>query len=175
MKIESILSNSPPFSFLQKYAKPLNKIGRRRIQDITHLPYIDLKVTVPKLLEAKKYNRAIAIVFGCSRFRAALLNGYKRIRILIWILNQYEKIKLLESKYLRHEPDADMINAGIRELDNLGHFVLIDMIAEKYGCYTHAEIERLKYSRIFDIQYRMAIEGKIQKNLIEIRKQNGRR
>lgn len=147
--------------FIRKYDK-----GWSPIEDITHLPFIDIKKNIPDLMGDGKFDEAISIILSEQPKETLKRDELERFRILIWIEKQYEKINQIEKRYLERPPEFDMITAGIKKLDPLGLTNTIDMLAG--GDVTKwKKIEQLPYSVCFEKQFKTVIEGDIQKKMIE--------
>src|SRR5690606_31833169 len=99
-----------------------------------------------------------------SKVRKA--DNFKKLEFYLWILDQYKVIIDLEKTQLHSTIDPKLINAGIRKLEVLNDFLLIDAIAKDY-CYTHEEAKMLPYETVFEIQLKNKIENDIQKKLNE--------
>src|SRR5690606_10629194 len=97
------------------------------------------------------------------------------IEIILYIYDELKRIGEIEKEFLNNTPDADMVNAGIETLNELGEFNLIDMLVKEWGVYTHEQIEMMPYHKIFDKQRKMKLEADIQKNLIRIQKDKSKR
>ena len=97
------------------------------------------------------------------------------IEIILYLYDELKKIAKMESDFLSSTPEADMVNAGIETLNELGEYNLIDMLVKEWGVYTHDQIESMPYHKIFDKQRKMKLEADIQKNLIRIQKDKSKR
>ncbi len=67
-----------------------------------------------------------------------------------------------------------MIQAGIKDLDVLGDFVMIDNLSGGDPL-KYSSIENLPYSVIFNKQLKNTIENRVQKKLIEIQKEKAKK
>lgn len=86
---------------------------------------------------------------------------------LIWILRELKQLGELEKNNLSLPPDADLMNAGVSELDKLGIFNIIDSLAGG-DILKHDEVRKLPYYKVFDKLLKGVIESKIQKNYAKI-------
>jgi len=150
--------------FIKKYDK-----GYSPIDDITHLPLIDIKKNIPELMQEGKFDEAISLSLSEPIRDTLKRDELQRFRILIWIEKQYEKINVIEKRYLERPPEHKMLAAGIKSLDQLGIINTIDLLAG--GDVTKwNEIEQLPYARCFEKQLKLVIENDINKKLVEINK-----
>src|SRR5699024_6686584 len=134
------------------------------------LKYKTVKDDIPALISKGEIEKAIhkalsedkLIKFGkgLSLRKVIRESNYKKMEFLLWMQNEYKKIKLLEEKQLRSKPDADWTNAGANKLDVFGDFYLIDTLAIRYGK-THEEIREGTYGRIFDIRLKDKLEREV--------------
>lgn len=165
---ERFLSKIGSFDLLHKHAKRWQEICGVRFDDLIFVPYWKLKHEIPDLLNSGKNEEAIFEIVKCKKKSITLAkirkyNHYKKLRFILWVQDEYKRIGELENQYLSSPPSSKMIRAGIKDLDVLGDFNLIDGLVEKYGVYTHKEIKEMPYSDIFDIQLRATIQRRIDK------------
>lgn len=150
--------------FIKKYDK-----GYSPIDDITHLSLIDIKKNIPELMQEGKFDEAISLTLSEAVKETLKRDELQRFRILIWIEKQYEKINVIEKRYLERPPEHKMLAAGIKSLDQLGIINTIDLLAG--GDVTKwNDIEQLPYSKCFEKQLKLVIENDINKKLVEINK-----
>lgn len=156
------------WDILEKHGKRLNKLCGIEVPDLFSLPYKTLKKDIPKLLVSQNLNKVLHIVLNhekkCNFVRIVLTKKKKRIYFLLWILEQYDKINQMEKVQLKTTIDPKLINAGVRKLEVLEDFNLIDTIAKDYN-YTHKDAELLPYEVIFSIQLKSKIEGDVQEKM----------
>ena len=161
-----IQAETSKLEFIKKYDK-----GWSPIDDITHLPFIQIKKNIPELMGDGKFDEAISIILSEPVKQTLKRDEMERFRILIWIEKQYVKINQMEKMYLERPPDFKLLGAGIKNLDVLGVINVVDMLAN--GDVTKwKEIEQLPYSTCFEKQLKTVIEGDIQKKMIEQSKSN---
>lgn len=154
---------------IRKYSERRTKFFGVHLQDITHVSYRGIKLTIPDLLERGKLDEVIQLVFRYKRKRLYLwrvrrLDNFEKLKFLFWIEDQYMLINQLEQRYWTSPPDPKMVAAGIKELDPLGHTNLIDSLANG-DVLKWDEVWDLPYWKIFDKQRKAVIDRKIAKNL----------
>ena len=86
-----------------------------------------------------------------------------------YILNKLKTILEKESEFLKSDITHEQKAAGIENFNALGDFNTIDLIASKY-CYTHEQVEGLKYDLIFLILYKSNLTSKFEKAYSELMK-----
>lgn len=171
MSFKLFLLRLPDFEGIKKYAKRTNRLCNVECSSLIELPFIVLKRDLPNLIKDGEYEKAILLVLRCFDKRVTLSNvikedNFNKTMFLFWIFDEFEKINKMEREYLSGAVSKKLRNAGIDRLNVLGYFNTIDAIAKEYG-YKHSEAARLKYSLIFDIQYRNKILTEIHNELIE--------
>ena len=75
----------------------------------------------------------------------------------------------MEEQYLFSPPDSKLLQAGIKELDVLEDYNLIDTLANG-DILKWKKIRKMPYSEVFNKQLKNTIEGRINKRLVEINK-----
>lgn len=177
MRFELFLSKLPSFEVLRKHSKRQNKIFGIELDDLLFMPYWDVKTTIPELMKQAKIEEIIHLIFRNKKKSLTLvdvkrLDNYEKLMFFFWVEDQYKIMNRLEEKELTANPDAKLSRAGIKKLDVLGYFNVIDDIVKRYSVYSHDDIKRMPYSDVFDIQLRIKIEGEIQKKLAEDTEKN---
>lgn len=172
MTFENFLSQLPSFEVLRKHSKRVNAMCGVTLEDLIFVPYWELKNTIPELMKEAKIEEIIFLILEHKKKSLTFMDvkkqdNYKKLMFFFWIEDQYSKIAKLEEQHLMGEPDAKLIRAGIRKLDVLGVFNVIDDIVKRYNVYTHKQIKKMSYGDIFDIQLRTKIENEIEKALIK--------
>lgn len=184
-----ILKIQDDYDFIKKFAKRRNGICGVQMDDLTDLPYQTLKHDIPDLFKKGEFEKAMHLIlkhYGKNvTFGGVVLFRYVRNRILmirvkkaknnhklcflLWIKEQYERINKTEEKFLYSPPDAKLLQAGIRELDILEDYNLIDTLAQG-DILKWKKIRKMPYSEVFNKQLKNTIEGRINKRLVEINK-----
>ncbi len=170
-----VLSIQKDYEFIKKFANRKNGLCGVRMDDITELPYQTLKHDIPDHFKKGEFEKAMHLIlnhygknvtFGKVRKSK---NNHK-LCFLLWIKEQYEKIGKMEEQHLYSPPDAKLLQAGIRELDILEDYNLIDTLAQG-DILKWKKIRKMPYSEVFNKQLKNTIEGRINKRLVEINKQ----
>jgi hypothetical protein len=79
------------------------------------------------------------------------------------VINEIENINQIEQNNLNSEPDNDMINSGINQLDVFGYLNVVDTLAGG-DILKWESILALPYENVLDKMIKNTIESKIQKN-----------
>jgi hypothetical protein len=140
------------------------------IKPLIYYPYKFVKSELPTMLMDGKFEEILK-EFGIS----PVISLRDAMKIILYCYDELKAIAKMEQEFLNSQPDADMVNAGIETLNELGEYNLIDMLVKEWGVYTHEEIEMMPYHKIFDKQRKMKLEADIQKNLIRIQKDKSKR
>lgn len=165
---EKILSIPPKdFKFLLKFGKRYNG---KDIKPLIYHRYLFVKSELPTMLSDGEFEQ-IFKKLGIS----PVISLRDAMEIILYLYDELKAIAKMEQEFLNSTPDADMVNAGIETLNELGEYNLIDMLVKEWGVYTHEQIEMMPYHKIFDKQRKMKLEADIQKNLIRIQKDKAKR
>ena len=68
-------------------------------------------------MQEGKFDEAISLSLSEPIRDTLKRDELQRFRILIWIEKQYEKINVIEKRYLERPPEHKMLAAGIKSLD----------------------------------------------------------
>lgn len=171
MGFKLFLLSLPDFEGIKKYAKRTNRLCNVECSSLIELPFMVLKRDLPNLINDGEYEKAMLLVLRCFDKRVTLSkvvkeDNFNKTMFLFWMYDEFEKINKLEREYLSGSTSKKLRNAGIDKLNVFGYFNTIDSIAREYG-YKHSEVEKMKYSLIFDIQYRGKMLTEIHNELIE--------
>lgn len=173
MEFNYFLTQVPEWDIVSKHSKRSNSLCGIELDNLFQLPYWELKVIIPDLIEEQKYIDVFQLILSKKKkITFAKINkqsNFKKLEFYFWMLDQYEAIVTLEKTKLKSSIDAKLINAGIKNMEVLGDFPLIDAIAKDYN-YTHEEAKMLPYETVFEIQLKNKIESDIQKKLEELNK-----
>lgn len=161
-------------SVIVKSGKRTNRIFDIDFEQLIYFPYWFVKVEVKDLLFSGNYSELILLLLK-KKDRLLTLeelskqNHKELFSFVLWVKDEFELITKLEIEYLSSEPDNDLINAGIKELDELGEFNTIDNLVKDWcGAYTHEEIKKMPYHFIFDKLRKQTIESKFTKRYHKI-------
>lgn len=173
MTFQLFLSLIPEREIISKHSKRSNTLCGVTLTSIFDLSFWDVKNTIPDMLEEGKYDEVFHKLISNKKkikfARIEKVNNFKKFEFYMWLLDQYEAINNLERTQLNSVVDQKLINAGIKRMEVLGYFPLIDAIARDYN-YTHEEVKNLSYETVFEIQLKNKIEADINKKLAEINK-----
>ena len=162
------------YEFIKKFARRRNGICGVKMDDITELPYQTLKHKIPDLFKIGEFEKAMYLILKHYGKNVTFGNVRKsrnshKLCFLLWIKEQYEKIGKMEEQYLYSPPDSKLLQAGIRELDILEDYNLIDALAQG-DILKWKKIRKMPYSEVFNKQLKNTIESRVNKRLVEINK-----
>lgn len=163
------------YNIIKKLAKPRSSLCGVKLEDLTDLPYITLKNTIPDLFDSQKFEEAFYLILknykkNITFKRVKRAKNNEKFLFMLWVKEQYKKINDLEGQYLVSQPDVKLIQAGIRELDVLGDVNTIDSLAGGDILKWEA-VRQMPYSEVFNKLLKNTIEARINKRLVEINKQ----
>lgn len=163
------------YNIIKKLAKPRAELCGVKLEDLTDLPYITLKNTIPDLFDSQKFEEAFYLILknykkNITFKRVKRAKNNEKFLFMLWVKEQYKKINDLEGQYLVSHPDVKLIQAGIRELDVLGDVNTIDSLAGGDILKWEA-VRQMPYSEVFNKLLKNTIEARINKRLVEINKQ----
>lgn len=174
--LEQTLSeaDATDLSVIVKSGKRTNKLLGIEFEQLIYFPYWFVKVELKELLLKGQFSELI-LLFLKHKDKLLTLEELSKeshkelFSFVLWVKDEFELITKLEREYLSSEPDNDMINAGIKELDELGEFNTIDNLVKDWrGAYTHEEIKNMPYHFIFDKLRKNTIESKFTKRYQKI-------
>ena len=123
-----------------------------------------VKFDVPNLLKEQKYVDLAKLLFDG---KIGILNANNLLNFVLWVLDEVEYINKIESINLQTTPDADLINAGINQLDMFGYLNVVDMLTD--GDMTKdEEILAKPYNNVLDKMIMNHMKGKVNKNYQKI-------
>jgi len=170
IQFSEFLRRIPAYDVVEKYAERTNVLCGVQVDDLFSLPYWHVKKTIPDLIELGKYEEAFSLIVPELELKEIQkADNYSKASFYFWVLDQYKLIIELEKNNLKSSIDPKLINAGIKKMEVLGDFPLIDSIARDYN-YTHDEAKMLPYETVFQIQLKNKIENDVNKKLEEQRK-----
>lgn len=170
ISFSEFLHKIPDFDIVQKHGKRSNVLCGLTVEDLFSLPYWHLKKTIPDLIENGKFDEAFNLILPeLELTEIQKADNFEKSYFYFWVLDQYKVIIELEQNQLRSSIDPKLVNAGIKRMDVLGDFPLIDSIAKDYN-YTHEQAKMLSYETVFEIQLKSKIENDVNKKLEEQRK-----
>lgn len=152
-------------NYMIKYGKPSNKLLHYQGERLINLSYRSVKRDIPNAIKEGRIKECILIILGHSYKRVNIekASGNDILRFLIWVINEIEFIKNIESKHLYSKPEPEMIAAGINSLDTFSELPIIDSLASG---------DVLKHDMIGDLPYYKIYEKlKLDKTNLRIQKQ----
>lgn len=166
--LEEVLSTLAPeeMKLLIATGKRSNRIGKHQVKSLIYHPYWMVKVELPDMLKNARFTELVQELFEKKLKRAKPKDVFS---VVLWVKDELEAIYRLESEYLSSPPDTDLVNAGIKDLDQLGEFNVIDNLVTGWnGAYSHEDVKSMPYHFIFDKLRKNNIEAKISKRYQKI-------
>lgn len=157
--------------FLLKNGKRSSVLHNFDFESLTLFSFKFVKKTMPNLLKVGNFDKLIFEAFkdrnqNIFEVDVNYFNFKEVLYFIFWLKDEMEHWAKMESDYLSSEPSADMLGAGINELDKFGINNVIDSLAG--GDITkYEQIEAMSYGTIFDKQWKSSVENSIQKKLIK--------
>lgn len=161
------------WSFILKNGKRQSKLDGFEFESLIYCTYGFIKNELPELIKIGDFEMLILKVFkdrSINLFPPDIdkMGYHDMLHFILWISDEIKLISRMEQEYLSGDSDIDLIAAGIHELNQFGEMNIIDSLAG--GDMTkYKQIEAMPYNMIFDKQYKMIIEGIIQKRLAKIK------
>ena len=160
--------------FLLKNGKRTSVLNGFDFESLTLFSFKFVKKTMPNLLKLGNFDKLVFEAFK-DRKQYIFENDvnyfdFKEVLYFIfWLKDEMQHWAKMEGDYLSSDPSADMMGAGINELDIFGVDNVIDSLSG--GDITkHALIEVMSYGKVFDKQWKSNIENRIQKKLSKVKK-----
>lgn len=88
------------------------------------------------------------VIAGMDETAISQLNAAKVLRFSFLAIDELQKMKDRDEKYLAYEPDEDEIKAGVKKM-NHGVFGVIDTIAKRCPQYTHEDVLKLGQQQVY--------------------------
>ena len=176
MGFNYFLSQIPDVQFrvMLKNGKRSSVLFGFDFESLIHNSFKFVKLTLPDIIKSANFERLILELAndrGLNLFHYDVdkVNPNEAFYFINWVRDEIEQINKMESVYLASDPDMELMAAGVSELNQFGAQNIIDGLTK--GDDTKAEYYWNKpYSYIFDRQYKMTIENRIQKKLMDIQK-----
>lgn len=169
--LEHTLSRLSPedLKILVANSKRSNKLMGVSIEGLIYRPYWFVKVELLDLIRSSNLTELIQKFTKAPLKKICKQKHSELFSFVMWVKDELEAIYKLEGEYLSSPPDIDLINAGIRELDELGEFNTIDNLVKEWnGAYTHEDVKAMPYHFIFDKLRKNNIEAKTSKQYNKI-------
>ena len=161
--------NKSDFQILFKNCKRKNVIFGITLDGLISRSYWLVRKELPELITGSQFEEALeALCLDLGyRVKADQIRVEEALPVLLYILDQLTLISELEQNYLVSPPDNDLLNAGIKDLDELGALNVIDSLAG--GDLLKWEgIKALPYNIVFDKLRKNTLEAAIQKRYAKI-------
>lgn len=155
-----------------KSGKRINKVCGVEFERLIYFGYWFVKVELTELLRESKFTEMILLLLNeigqiKTIEEVSQENHTKLFQFVLWVKDELEAIANIELEYLQSEPDNDLINAGIKELDELGEINTIDNLANG-DILKWEQIKKLPYYQVFDKLRKQTLESKINKRYQKI-------
>ena len=164
------------WEFVVKNCKRSNVLDGVERNSIIYLSYNFVKIELPSLLTSGDINAIVQAYRAETLIKKWYHKVFKpryrnkvqeNLYFALWLKDELEKVYNLEKEYLSSTPDNDLLEAGVKDLDELGELNLIDSLAGGDILKWEA-VKKLPYHMIFDKQRKTVLEGRVQKKLGEI-------
>jgi hypothetical protein len=150
--------------FYLKHGAKINSINGFVAKPLLKYSFKIVKYDLPELLQKGDF---IGVAKLLLDGKIGILNVNILLNFVLWVFGQIENINNIEKKFLTTTPEADLVNAGINDLDIFGYQNVVDNLAGgdilKYN-----DILNISYENILDKLIRNNIESRIQKNYQKI-------
>lgn len=154
MTFNTYVSSIKQFNFVNKYMLRSTKIMGvdYNLEDFLKLSYKSLKMTIPELFKAKMYDQIIHEVIKskkkCTFRRVKRLNNKTKLYFLFHIIDIVKQINEIEKLTLSSPPKAELIAAGINELDKVGEISVKQKLSHRQ-IWKWREIEQMEYQDVY--------------------------
>lgn len=172
--LESTLSksNKEDIAVIVKSGKRTNKVLGVEFEQLIYMPYWFVKVDIKDLLGAGRFSELILLLLKHKNVNSTIKdiskeNHNELFSFILWVKDEVYLIHELESEYLSNEPDNDLVNAGIKDFDELGEINTIDNLAGG-DILKWEQIKKLPYHQVFDKLRKQSIESKFNKRYQKI-------
>lgn len=157
------------YAILFKNSIRKNTIFAIDISSLIYSSYWLVKNDLPQALEANNFSGAIEAVCADRGYniKAGRLTIEEAMPFILFLVDELNTIAELEQRYLASPPDNDLLNAGVKDLDEIGALNVVDSLAGGDVLKWEA-VKKLSYSTVFDKLRKNTLEGKIQKKYNKI-------
>lgn len=150
------------FNFLIEFGVRNNILFGMEVPMLIYMPYGFVKIELPEYLSTANVYEIINRIAKLQNIEETETDTKELIAFILWIKDEFEAIRKLESEHLSGSPDPDMLAAGVQELNELGEINVIDSLAGGDILKWEA-IEMLPYYKVFDKLKKNMIENKVNK------------
>lgn len=155
------------FNFLIEFGVRNNILFGMEVPMLIYMPYGFVKIELPEYLSTANVYEIINRIAKLQNIEETETDTKELIAFILWIKDEFEAIRKLESEHLSGSPDPDMLAAGVQELNELGEINVIDSLAGGDILKWEA-IEKLPYYKVFDKLKKNMVENKVNKNYHKI-------
>lgn len=161
------------FDFLSKNGKRTSVFIMHNFETLILSEWGLLKYDLPDLFATGNFEYLLFLLLK-DRGVNVFINDIQKepvnkvIEFILWIKDELEAIKELETTYLSSQPSAKMFQAGINKLDQFGIMNTVDNLAGG-DILKYELIKKQKYNVIFDKQYHSVTSNDIQNKLAKLK------
>jgi hypothetical protein len=163
------------FHLLFKNCIRKNTIFGVEFKSLIYSPYWLVAKELPELINANEFE--LAILKLCESkghgIRVVKLELPEVLPFLFYVLDELNTLALLEQEYLASPPDNDLLNAGVKDLDELGVLNVVDALAGG-DILKWDDIKALPYFQVFDKLRKNNLDAKIQKRYAAIQREKNK-
>lgn len=157
------------FNFLIKNGKRTSKLFNFDFESLIFTSWGLLKEELPDLFVKGLFDELFLKLLKDKNVHYFLIDiqrieTNKAMSFVLWIRDELEMIKQLESTYLVSTPSAKMFQAGINRLDQFGLMNTLYNLANG-NVLEYDKVRKLRYNVVFDKQYHSIISNEIQTKL----------
>jgi hypothetical protein len=163
--------NEAQLDMILKYGKASNRLGRYELPKLIYLPYGLVRIEIPVLQKKNDHDEVIRRLLRHQYPDEPIdLNGVTGNEVLsfyLFVRKELERIQNLEAINLSGEPDAKMLIAGIKQLDEFGGLATVHTLAQNDPL-RHAGIKAMPYFEIYQILKLNKVTRDIDKRYAEL-------
>lgn len=153
-----------------RFGKPKNTIGRYACKRLIFLPYGLVRKEIPVMQKANRHNDVVIELLKAQHGEDLDLTDVTpndALAFYLFVRKELEYIQKLEKNYLSSEPEAEMIGAGINELNQFGALATIHSLAGG-DILKHKAVEAMSYYEVYQVLKLEKINRDINKRYAEI-------
>lgn len=149
------------FDFLKKYGERKNSLNGIEAKQMIAYSYKLVKIDLPELIEQNDYENVVYKLLKIKDY-----NGGDVLNFILWVVDELEKINKMEADYLSSEPEIELIQAGINNLNNYGKIGMLYSLSS--NILEWKKILNMPYCEIFDLLLYQKEKAQIEKNYNKI-------
>lgn len=163
------------FEILFKNCIRKNTIFGVEFKSLIYSSYWYIRKELPELISENKFEQAVLGLLADRgvNIRKIEAPAQEVLPFIFFILDELTMLGNLEQEYLSSPPDNDLLNAGVKDLDELGVLNVIDSLAGG-DVLKWAEIKALPYYIVFDKLRKNNLDAKIQKRYAAIQREKNK-